>query len=127
MCEIWNFKVLNQAHTVKVKEPSLQPSPTTMARKKQKLIDEPKSCQDTLVPLTLFSSPPLLSVHQKQEPSIDTVVVLRPMQAQACEFISASTANVLLIMPTGSGKTRIIQQMMRDTHCYIVLSPYDLL
>ena len=127
MCEIWNFKVLNQAHTVKVKEPSLQPSPTTMARKKQKLIDEPKSCQDTLVPLTLFSSPPLLSVHQKQEPSIDTVVVLRPMQAQACEFISASTANVLLIMPTGSGKTRIIQQMMRDTHCDIVLSPYALL
>ena len=113
----------------RLSETSLPYSPKTLARKRQMLSesDGQNSCQDGPVPLALDLPPPTLSLHKQQPLSVDTVSPLRPMQAQACEFLSASNTNAILIMPTGSGKTRIIQQMLRHTHCDIVLSPYALL
>jgi hypothetical protein len=80
MCDIWNYKVLKQAHTAVVSEPSLQSSPKTMVKKRQKLIDEPTSCQEILAPLTLFSPPPILSLQKHEASSTDAVLLLRPMQ-----------------------------------------------
>lgn len=52
---------------------------------------------------------------------------LRPMQRDALKCMEGTENNVIIIMPTGSGKTTLIWTFKKFNQCSIVFAPYKLL
>ena len=73
-------------------------------------------------------APPLDFEQRVSKLSVPLPISLRPMQEKACQFLSSKPLqSSILILPTGAGKTMIIQAMRHQSKCDIVLSPYALL
>ena len=53
---------------------------------------------------------------------------LRPMQAQALQFLQHSTSSSIIVMPTGSGKTRLLWSYNEnEDKCHVIFAPYRVL
>jgi hypothetical protein len=50
------------------------------------------------------------------------------MQAQALQFLQHSTSSSIIVMPTGSGKTRLLWSYNEnEDKCHVIFAPYRVL
>ena len=67
---------------------------------------------------------PLSSIQNRNEDGEG----LRPMQAQALQFLQHSASSSIIVMPTGSGKTRLLWSYNEnEDKCDVIFAPYRVL
>ena len=52
---------------------------------------------------------------------------MRPKQKQALQFLERSSSSAFILLPTGSGKTKLIWTHKKEQECAVIFVPYRIL